>query len=109
MSESAAGQWARFADPAAATFLLQIHFLLGVLQGLNLMGQCQAAWPVVAEARWEYLAKLKAICQTLNHEEAPAMVAQALQGFASLLEGLDQVEPDVELLTMLQEGLGGIH
>jgi hypothetical protein len=108
MIDGQGGLWEAFAEPAAATFLLQFHTLLGVLEGLELAGRAKvAAWPLVAELRLDILAKIKALCAGLQHEEAPRLVAQAMQGHERRLAGLEEVAADAEVLLLFQEAPGG--
>jgi hypothetical protein len=99
-----------FEDREMAAFLLKFYFLAGELEGFNIIGKTfPPAQPAVGEARQAILAKLKAVFLSFRHEQAAQVMAVVLGTFSNLLEDLDQVEADPELLTMLQEGLGGIH
>jgi hypothetical protein len=99
-----------FGERKVGVFLCKAYLLCGELEGFSVIGQaCRWARPVVAKARLAVLAELKALCQSFQHDQAREIRAMVLGSFPNLQADLDRVEADPELLTMLQEGLGGIH
>jgi hypothetical protein len=99
-----------FGERKVGVFICKAFLLCGELEGIMLIGKlCPPAWPVVAEARLGILAELKALIQAFHHARAAEIRDLVLGRFPNLEADLETVEPDVELLTMLQEGLGGIH
>ncbi|MFI5329617.1 MAG: hypothetical protein ACHQ2F_01075 [Desulfobaccales bacterium] len=99
-------------NPLVISFLLQLHFLCGELEGFNIIGKVlPASRPTLVEARQAIVSKIKAVFeafdvkarQDLNQEpgEVVAWRVLALETFKSLREELAQAQSDPELLAGL--------
>lgn len=112
-------------NPMVTSFLLQLHFLCGELEGFNIIGKVlPTSRPTLAEARTAIVAKIKAVWEAfgvrarqtlgMEPEEVPAWQSMAMEMFKNLQEEMDLVEADPEALAGLLDldlipGPGQLH